>query len=153
MQTEELIETCLSRIKEGEDVWLRITGNSMTPFLVHARDSVCLSAQRTPVRRGDMVLFARKNGSLVLHRICKVKAEGIFLVGDGQTVIEGPVAPEAILARVNLIKRKGKTLSSSSFWWLFFKTVWLWILPFRPAAIKLYCALRGNYAKQEKDNK
>ena len=39
---------------------LVITGNSMSPFLVHGRDTVYLSRLSRPARRGDMMLYRRE---------------------------------------------------------------------------------------------
>lgn len=144
MQPEELIDTCLSRMEAGEELWLRVTGNSMLPFFVHLRDSVCLRPTNGQIRRGDIVLFRRDNGSLILHRVAAVKDKGLFLVGDGQTQREGPISSEYIIARAERAMRKGKQLTPQSFLWIFFKTVWLWILPFRSPALRLYRALRRN---------
>ena len=47
----------------------------------------------------------------VMHRIYNVKNEEYYLIGDAQTVIEGPIQREQIFAIIIKVKRKGKWLS------------------------------------------
>ena len=146
MQTDSLYETCRAQIGAGESVWLRITGNSMAPFLVDSRNSVCLAAIKTPVRRGDIILYRRENGSLVLHRVYAVKKEGLFFVGDGQRKTEGPVREDALVARAVSAKRKGIEIGQKDLLWLLFRTVWLWVLPLRKTILAAYRLLRRKKA-------
>ena len=49
--------------EQGQTVSLTITGNSMSPFLVHGRDQISFRKPEGPLKRGDMALFQRKNGT------------------------------------------------------------------------------------------
>ena len=42
-----------------------------------------------------------------MHRIYNVKNEEYYLIGDAQTVIEGPIQREQIFAIIIKVKRKG----------------------------------------------
>lgn len=125
-------------IEQGETVSFTVTGESMSPFLRHGRDQVCLSAPAVPPVRGDIVLFRRTNGQYVLHRVLRRLKDGNYaIIGDGQQQIESPIAPSQILATVTQVCRKGKILTASSFWWHFFAGPWLTLLPLRPLLRRL----------------
>lgn len=123
---------------------LVISGNSMSPFLIHGRDTVYLSRLSRPVRRGDMLLYQRQNGAYILHRVYAVTPEGFTMVGDAQTVLEPGIRQEQIAAIVTRVERKGKTLAPGCFWWEFFEKIWIRILPLRRRICRLYaCVKRG----------
>jgi hypothetical protein len=61
----------------------------------------------------------------VLHRIWKVRADGIYTVGDNQSAIEGPLANEQILGRMIALDRKGRHIEVSN---LIYKGLtWIWL--------------------------
>lgn len=140
---EELMDPLLGLLNDTEYVPLVISGFSMTPFLVHSRDTVYLSKVTRPLKRGDMILYRRDNGAYILHRICRVEASGYCLVGDAQTLIEKGVRPEQVLALVTAVRRKGKLLQPGSFWWDFFEKVWIHLIPLRPMIVWAYSKLTG----------
>ena len=133
------------RLLESEDrieaLPLVITGGSMTPFLVGGRDTVYLSRLTRPARRGDMLLYRRRNGTYVLHRVYRAE-ETLTMVGDAQTELEPGICPSQVMAVVTRVERKGKTLGPGAFWWEFFEKVWLRMIPVRRGIMKLYAAIR-----------
>ena len=138
---EVLIPQLSRLLEQTSPVPLVISGNSMSPFLVHRRDTVYLSKVSGPLKPGDMILYQRKNGTYVLHRICKVQGDTYHLVGDGQWGIERGICREQVIAIVTAVRRKGKLLRSGSFWWEFFAHIWLKIIPLRPVILRLYSLL------------
>lgn len=127
-------------LEAGKTVNLVVSGSSMDPFLIHQRDAVLLQKPNRPYRVGDVVLFRRSSGKYVLHRICKLTPMGAHLIGDGQTIVEGPVAFPQIIAVVTQIRRKNRTIRPGNFWWEFFAHVWVRIIPFRPFFRVFYSA-------------
>ncbi len=123
-------------IKSGKDVSVTVTGSSMAPFLAHLRDSIIVSPPLRQFHRGDMVFFQRQDGSYVMHRIHHLKEGKLYLVGDNQTEIEGPIDPEQVFGIVRKVIRNGKLLQKGDFWWDFFEKAWIRIVPLRPAAVK-----------------
>lgn len=121
---------------------LVITGNSMSPFLIGGRDTVHLSRLTRPLRRGDAVLYRRKSGKYVFHRVYRVSQEGITMLGDAQTVPEPGIQPDQIMAIMTAAERKGKPISPGSFWWEFFEQVWIRIVPIRRIACAVYTSIR-----------
>lgn len=141
MQPEVLLEEYRLLLRDDPSVEalpLVITGNSMSPFLIHGRDTVYLSRLTRPVRRGDMLLYQRENGGYVLHRVYKAAPEGLTMIGDAQTELEPGIQPEQVIAIVTRVERKGKTLAPGSFWWTFFEKIWIRIIPLRKAVERLY---------------
>ena len=135
---EMLIPELLALLEQTDSVPLTISGNSMTPFLAHGRDTVFLSKVTRPLKKGDMIFYRRQNGQYVLHRICRVHPDSFDLVGDAQTYIETGIRPEQVLAVVNTVRRKGRLLEKGHFWWDFFEMFWLRIIPLRPLVCRIY---------------
>ena len=69
LEPEQLMEPLLELLEETEAAPLVISGSSMTPFLVHGRDTVFLSKPVFPLKRGDMVLYRRDTGAYILHQV------------------------------------------------------------------------------------
>lgn len=142
VDTFEYVSVLKELVEEGREVSMLISGSSMSPFLCHGRDQVYFKAPDRPLRVGDMVFFQRRSGQYVLHRICKVKDDGYYIVGDAQTAIEGPVSREQIFALVTRVQRKGRILAPGDFWWEFFARVWVRLIPLRPLLVRAYGLFR-----------
>ena len=120
-------------LAQGRSVSLTVTGESMSPFLRHGRDQVLLECVTAPPGRGDMVLFQRRGGQYIMHRILRRLPDGNYaLIGDGQQQVEKPIAPQQIFAVVTQVCRKGAWIGPEAFWWRFFAGPWLTLLPLRP---------------------
>lgn len=117
---------------------LIISGNSMSPFLVHGRDTVYLSRLTRPVKRGDVLLYQRSNGVYIFHRVYRVENNSFTMVGDAQTELELGIRPEQVIAIMTSVERKGKRQAPGSFWWEFFEKVWIRIVPLRPLMRRIY---------------
>ena len=138
VDTDAYVSMLRDLVNEGKECRLLISGSSMAPFLVHERDSIIFSKPDRELRRGDMVFYQRDNGQFVMHRILHVKPEGLYIIGDAQTEVEGPVKSEQVFALVTKVNRKGKWIGPGNFWWWFFSTVWLILFPIRRLILKLY---------------
>lgn len=124
--------------KEEKSVGIPVAGNSMAPFLISGRDHVLFQKPDRPLRVGDIVFFQRENGEYVLHRIRKIRNGMYYIVGDAQTVVEGPIREKQIFGLVTKVRRKGKWIDESDSWWLFFEKIWIHMIPFRPLVRGLY---------------
>ena len=78
VDTKEYISMLRTLIEEGKQVSMIISGSSMAPFLIHARDHICLKSPSGELRKGDMVFYQRSNGEYVMHRIYNVKKEEYY---------------------------------------------------------------------------
>lgn len=125
------IEAMLSK---GEQVTLQISGDSMRPTLKPRRDAVVLAPiQKEPVRRGDILFFqsARSAGGYALHRVWRVTAEGVFMNGDAQNWVEGPISSDKLLAKAIVLMRNGKMLDVQSPLYRLYVSVWRITRPVR----------------------
>ncbi|MGN0334459.1 MAG: hypothetical protein ACI4DV_02185 [Lachnospiraceae bacterium] len=138
IDTKEYVSMLRELTDAGKEVSMLIAGNSMSPFLVHQRDSIRFRKPDRPLKAGDMVFYQRKNGQFLMHRICRVRPEGYDIVGDAQWLIEGPVERDQIFAVVTGVKRKGKWIGPGNFWWEFFEHVWIHVIPLRRPIIGAY---------------
>ena len=143
VDTRQYVSMLRELVREGKEVSMLITGSSMSPFLLSHKDTICFKAPWRPLRRGDMVFYERPGGQFVMHRICRVGKDGLYIVGDAQHEIEGPVDPSQVFALVTKANRRGKWIGPGEFWWEFYEHVWIRTVAFRPMIFKLYRLLTG----------
>jgi signal peptidase len=136
-------------LRGGRPVQLKPSGWSMYPMFVPGRDWALLAPVRECVspdekdisslrsvrtlKCGDVALYRRRSGILVLHRICRVRPDSFWMVGDNQTEIEKNVAPEQIIALLTGFVRKGRTHGTDEIPYRVLSLVWLFLRPLRPA--------------------
>ena len=137
-------------LERGESVCLTITGQSMTPFLVHGRDQIRFQKPDRTLQRGDMAFFRRATGEYIMHRICRSDEHGYFFLGDNQQSIEGPIPPEQVFGLIIQVCRKGRWIGPGDFWWDFFAGPWLTLLPCRPLLRKAYQLIGGVFPGRTK---
>ena len=154
VDTTEYLSVLKELVEEGREVRLKIAGESMVPFLREHRDEVFFRKPTEVLKKGDIVFYQREGGQFVMHRIQRVRPEGYYLVGDNQTVIEGPVAREQIFGLVTRVIRDGKKMEPGDFWWDFFEHVWIRIIPLRRFVMRVYRCLvkigKGLHVREEK---
>ena len=111
----------------------------MDAFLIHQRDYILMKKPEEELKAGDMVFFQRRDEAYVMHRIHHINKEGkLFIIGDAQVDMEGPIDKEQVFAIITKVKRKGKWIAPGDFWWEFFEHIWLHLIPFRRFLMKLY---------------
>lgn len=138
-----VIEPFISLLEEVETVPLVISGGSMTPFLVHGRDTVYLSKIDKALKKGDMVLYRRDNGRYVLHRVMRTDGGLYTMIGDAQVQPEPSIRRDQILAVVTAVRRKDRLLKRGDFWWDFFEKIWIRLVPIRPLLRNTYSFFKG----------
>lgn len=117
------IEQCLQEL--GYAV-VPVRGTSMWPLLKEGKTRVQVEAkEEKQVRKGDIVLYRRKDGTLVLHRIIKVEEEDTFLVcGDHQWKQIEQVQEDQILAVAQGFFRNGRYIDKKTWWYRLYKIFW-----------------------------
>lgn len=105
----------------------------MYPVIIPDRDFVYIEkTEVSALRRGDVILYKRSDPQIyVLHRIWKVKPDGVYTVGDNQTDIEGPLDDGAILGKMIALDRKNRHISTSSLPYRLLTGIWLTLRPIR----------------------
>lgn len=134
MELSPVVQACLNN---GSEVILIVTGNSMRPMLRHGRDQVILK-QCDPHRLqvGDLPLYRRASGQIVLHRVVGLGASTYTMCGDAQAQKEYGVPCSAVLAVVSGFYRRGKQVSCDSFSYRVYVRCWLALRPLRPFLLR-----------------
>ncbi len=106
-------------LREKGYIAFKNRGISMLPFLREGKDLIFIKNQKENFKKNDIVLFRRKDGQLVLHRITGKKDGKYFIMGDncisGETVDE-----EQILGVFEKAVRNGKEINKDSFLYKYF---------------------------------
>lgn len=71
-------------LQETGFVIVPIHGTSMRPLLKEGKSLVQIEQKDGRYERGDVVLFRKEDGTLVLHRIIEVRGSEYVLLGDHQ---------------------------------------------------------------------
>ncbi|MBQ2775359.1 MAG: S24/S26 family peptidase [Clostridia bacterium] len=136
--TAEISDVLQDVIENGGHVPIYVSGHSMNPFLKNGIDMVWLRAcEPSDFKCGQILLFKRKDGSLILHRIRKVLPNNKLLMnGDAQTWCE-EISQEQAMAVAYKFSRNEKDIFSDS---LKFKTLnffWYPTRAIRPIIFRL----------------
>ena len=101
-------------------------GNSMLPILQEGKCMVqVIRIEGKPLQEGDVVLYRRKNGAYILHRIMRKIEEDTFLVcGDHQWKLDEQVQEEQILAIAQGFFRNGHYIDETTRWYRLYKKFW-----------------------------
>ena len=152
MQTHSVPMAALSPLigevlSAGGTVELTVTGHSMEPMLHDRVSRVRLSAPRA-LKRGDLPLYRRADGSFVLHRVTAVDGESVTCCGDAQWRLERGVPCGNIVAVMDAFDRRGgRWVSANSALYGAYWRVWLALRPLRHLVIggarRLKRLLRG----------
>lgn len=127
----------------GQSVQFAPDGWSMYPLLESLRDQVVVvPIGERPLRRGDVALYRRDGGILVLHRVWRANARGLWFVGDNQKEIEGPLRPDQVRGVMTAMIRKGKRVEVTDLRYRVFSALWLLLRPIRPFIAKIVHALK-----------
>lgn len=131
----------------GQTIRMRPQGTSMYPMFASPLDEAVIEPVNTEkLRRGDVVVYRRDpqaGGLLVMHRIYRRSGDKFYMVGDNQSVIEGPLRADQMRGILVEWVRKGRTYSVKNIGYRIFFGLWLWMLPLRDPIHRLLARLRG----------
>ncbi|HNR27758.1 MAG TPA: S24/S26 family peptidase [Bacteroidales bacterium] len=112
-------------IRAGHSVRIQTRGNSMLPLIRPGTDEIELSPlDKRSLQKGNIVLARSEDGRYLVHRIEKVKAEVVFLRGDGNASARETCTVNNFFAQLTGIFRKGKKIEKNSFQWKFAQYGW-----------------------------
>lgn len=100
-------------ISSGGEFQLTPYGISMLPLIRPGQDSVILVSPRD-LKKTDIVLYKRCDGSFVLHRIMLIQKDNYIMCGDNQNYLERDIKKEQILALVKDIYRDGEKINTET---------------------------------------
>lgn len=148
---DQWIPLFMERIHSGQKLKLAPIGYSMYPFLISRRDYVILKSVSMPLKRGDICLYRREDGVYILHTLYRVDGEAYYFLGDSQTVVEGPIALEQILAVADTIIRKEKEIACDNKRYRFLHELWMKLRILRPLLIRIWLLSRTITGEEKKD--
>ena len=112
---QELLPFIEEAFVNNKTFTIPITGTSMRPLLICGRDTVTLKKCTEKLKKGDLPLYRRKDGTFVLHRIVGFDKNGNYIMcGDNQFLKEYNIEDSQIIGVVTEITRNGKTFSVDS---------------------------------------
>lgn len=82
---------------ETGELFTTASGISMLSCIRPKRDMIHLVTPNKSVKKHDVILYKRKNGNYILHRVMKTKPDGYVLCGDNQWVLERGIKDEQVL--------------------------------------------------------
>lgn len=130
-------------LEEGKAIQIFPEGYSMYPMFVPGRDEAVIKlADPFALKRGDVVLYRRESGILVLHRLWKRKKDGFYMIGDNQSLIEGPIKEDQIKGVLTAFIRKGKQIGVRHPVYQASAHIWLLLRPFRRKIMVIGAAVR-----------
>lgn len=111
-------------LKEKGFIITTAKGISMMPLIRSERDNIVLKVPKTAPKKYDVVLYKRKNGAYILHRILEVRSNDYVLCGDNQVQKEYGIQREQILGVLDGIYRGNTYINLDSKCYRVY--VWVW---------------------------
>ncbi len=125
------VTTILDELRSGKTVTYFTVGISMKPLLSERKTHVTVAPLSGDAKRGDILLYMRKGGALVLHRCIKLDGDAYFMRGDNTCGLERIDRSQAI-GTVTHIYRNGKLIDvNKSGLYAAYITLWNIIYPLR----------------------
>lgn len=122
---DEIMPLIREQIENNGEVTFTPKGNSMMPMLRNNKDTVTLKKAEFPLRKYDLPLFIREDGSYVLHRVVRIEDDAYVMRGDNQFADEHGITKEQIIGIVHSFKRKNKRYDCKSKVYCCYCRVWV----------------------------
>lgn len=107
------------------------SGISMRPMLISGKDSVVLEKPNRPLKKYDCVMYKRKNGKYVLHRIIKIKNGNYIICGDNLWRKEYDITDNEIIGLLTGFYKKEKYISVDNKWYKIYYHLRVFFRPLR----------------------
>lgn len=124
-------------VRAGQKAIINVKGYSMRPFLEHCRDKVLLAPIKD-LKVGDAVLAEIAKDVYVLHRVVRIQADSITLMGDGNLKGVEHCDRKDVVGLVVCYYRNGKTLWASDIKMRKMVRLWCKLLPIRRYLLFVY---------------
>lgn len=122
----------------GRRASFTVTGRSMWPFICHGRDQVVVAAcDPASLRVGDIVLLQTPLGNYMLHRVTALRPDAFETTGDGNCFRDGWFPRDCVKARVESIRRAGRTIDCADPGWRLVFACWRALFPARRQLLRL----------------
>ena len=120
--TEAYFSRVRQALSENGRAYVRVTGDSMRPLLRHLKDGVVI-VPPDRIRRGDIVLFDRRNGRYALHRVIRKGKNGFTMAGDNQWHMETDLPYDQVVGVVSDVVRGDRAIPCRHFFLRFYSYV------------------------------
>lgn len=130
-----LFEQVLEYLRQGKQVTIPVKGTSMRPFLREG-DRVSLEPFEKKDLTGGIIVLAKTDDQMVLHRVVKYNEHQIWLAGDGNLVKHELVDYTDVVATAVRVYRDGAKININQRWRCVLGQIWYWIRPFRRIIMK-----------------
>ena len=114
VRLEEMLPVIKTKIEQGGEVVIPVTGVSMRPTLKAGRDYAVLKKAPEKLKKNDIPFYRRPDGSFVLHRVVGEDENGYILQGDNQNVKEYGVKHSQVIAILTAVERDGVRIPAES---------------------------------------
>lgn len=118
-------------LEAGSRLRFQAHGSSMHPFIQDGDTVEVMAVPPCDLRPGQVVLCRLNNGRLVVHRVLKVKPDGLLVQGDALLYPDGLVSFSAVLGRVISLERGSNLISLDTFKNRLLIWLWIWLTPIR----------------------
>ena len=104
-------------LRDGAELPLVISGESMLPFLRPGRDTVYLKQPDAPLRRGEIAFYRRLDGSYILHRVCRAEPGAVLVSGRCADPCGGPASCAVRFEHVTAVRRGERLIQPRNLLW------------------------------------
>lgn len=129
----DIYEVMKEKLDAGGTVNFNPRGTSMLPMLHNDGDRVEIIKASQPLKKYDLPLYRRPDGSFVLHRVVrKPRPDGSYVMcGDNQWHMEYGVKHSDIVGVVIAFERCGKHIKADNPFYRLYCVVWVALMPLR----------------------
>lgn len=127
-------------VSTGNQVRIRVIGNSMSPFLVEGDEVLLEQVGAKIIKSGDIVL-AQWGRAYVLHRVVHRAGEAIWLAGDNNLVQLEEVTKSQLIAVVVAAFRGHRALDVHAAKSRYLGIAWYYLRPLRRVGTKVHSLL------------
>ena len=106
----ELLPIIQEQLNAGKEVCFSPNGISMLPFIEPGKDSVFLKAPPQRIKKYDILLYRRREGQFVLHRVVGFRGGSLVMCGDHQYLREYGIQPNQVIGFVERFSHDGKEI-------------------------------------------
>ena len=99
-------------------------GRSMLPLLREGRDVMIIKRPEGRLRRYDVALYKRPDGTYILHRVLKTTPDGYVMCGDHCTKREYGITDNEVIGVLSGVIRDGKSISTDNFSYRLYSHLW-----------------------------
>ncbi len=131
-------------IMSGRPIVTFTVGDSMRPLLYNRKTMVGIVRISKDLKQGDLPVYKRENGQLVIHRIIKVDDNYYYTRGDNCINLER-IPKRSVLGVVTVIFRNRKMISVNNKLYHAYVGIWNIIYPFRASLYMLRRILKERF--------